>query len=80
MLKLLLGDPNTRKLKRYQPIVEEINFLEEEISRLTDDELLFLAHHQLIEKFLLLENLSLPLLVDSALTFVYLGHPTKVLA
>ena len=39
MLKLLLGDPNTRKLKRYQPIVEEINFLEEEISRLTDDEL-----------------------------------------
>ena len=39
MLKLLLGDPNTRKLKRYQPIVEEINLLEEEISRLTDDEL-----------------------------------------
>ena len=39
MLKLLLGDPNTRKLKRYQPIVEEINFLEEEISGLTDDEL-----------------------------------------
>ena len=39
MLKLLLGDPNTRKLKRYQPIVEEINFLEEEISRLTDYEL-----------------------------------------
>ncbi len=39
MLKLLLGDPNTRKLKRYQPIVEEINFLEEEISKFTDDEL-----------------------------------------
>ena len=39
MLKLLLGDPNTRKLKRYQPIVEEINLLEEEISILTDDEL-----------------------------------------
>jgi len=39
MLKLLLGDPNTRKLKRYQPIVEEINFLEEEISQLTDDDL-----------------------------------------
>jgi len=33
MLKHLLGDPNTRKLKRYQPIVEEINFLEEEISK-----------------------------------------------
>jgi len=39
MLKLLLGDPNTRKLKRYQPIVEEINFLEEEIAQLTDDQL-----------------------------------------
>jgi len=39
MLKLLLGDPNARKLKRYQPIVEEINLLEEEISQLTDDEL-----------------------------------------
>ncbi len=39
MLKLLLGDPNTRKLKRYQPIVDEINFLEDEISELTDDEL-----------------------------------------
>ncbi|MBO8232819.1 preprotein translocase subunit SecA [Prochlorococcus marinus str. MU1402] len=34
-----MGDPNTRKLKRYQPIVEDINFLEEEISKLTDDEL-----------------------------------------
>ncbi len=39
MLKLLFGDPNSRKLKRYQPIVEEINFLEEEISQFTDDEL-----------------------------------------
>ena len=39
MLKLLLGDPNARKLKRYQPIVEEINLLEEEISALSDDEL-----------------------------------------
>ena len=39
MLKLLLGDPNTRKLKRYQPIVEEINLLEEAVSILTDDEL-----------------------------------------
>jgi len=39
MLKLLLGDPNTRKLKRYQPIVEDINSLEEEISILTDEEL-----------------------------------------
>ena len=45
MLKLLLGDPNTRKLKRYQPIVEDINFLEEEISQLTDDELRKETHH-----------------------------------
>ena len=39
MLKLLLGNPNTRKLKRYQPIVFDINLLEEEISPLSDDEL-----------------------------------------
>ena len=39
MLKLLLGDPNTRKLKRYQPLVEEINLLEDEVSKLTDDDL-----------------------------------------
>ena len=31
MLKLLLGDPNARKLKRYQPIVSDINLLEEEV-------------------------------------------------
>ncbi|KGG14583.1 MULTISPECIES: preprotein translocase subunit SecA [unclassified Prochlorococcus] len=39
MLKLLLGDPNARKLKRYQPILTDINLLEEEITSLTDDEL-----------------------------------------
>ena len=39
MLKLLLGDPNARKLKRYQPIVSDINLLEEEVAPLTDDEL-----------------------------------------
>ena len=39
MLKLLLGNPNARKLKRYQPIVSDINLLEEEIAPLTDDEL-----------------------------------------
>ena len=32
MLKLLLGDPNARKLKRYQPIVSDINLLEEAVS------------------------------------------------
>ncbi|WP_445629684.1 preprotein translocase subunit SecA [Nostoc sp. DSM 114167] len=39
MLKLLLGDPNARKLKKYQPSVTEINLLEEEIKILSDDEL-----------------------------------------
>ena len=37
MLKLLLGDPNARKLKRYQPIVTDINLLEEDIAPLSDD-------------------------------------------
>ncbi len=39
MLKLLLGDPNARKLKPYQPILTDINVLEEDIAPLTDDEL-----------------------------------------
>ncbi|MFN9686083.1 MAG: preprotein translocase subunit SecA [Cyanobacteriota bacterium] len=39
MLKLLLGDPSSRKLKRYQPLVSDINLLEEDISSLSDDEL-----------------------------------------
>ena len=39
MLKLLLGDPNARRLKRYQPIVSDINLLEEEIAPLSDDDL-----------------------------------------
>ncbi|AAQ00845.1 MULTISPECIES: preprotein translocase subunit SecA [Prochlorococcus] len=39
MLKLLLGDPNARKLKRYQPILTDINLFEDEIASLNDDEL-----------------------------------------
>ena len=39
MLKLLLGDPNARRLKRYQPIVSDIQLLEEEIAPLSDDDL-----------------------------------------
>ena len=39
MLKLLLGDPNARKLQRYQPLVSDINLLEEELEPLTDDQL-----------------------------------------
>jgi preprotein translocase subunit SecA len=39
MLKLLLGDPNARKLKRYQPLVSDINLLEEDIAPLSDEQL-----------------------------------------
>ena len=39
MLKALLGDPNARKLKKFQPLVAEINLLEEDIKQLSDDEL-----------------------------------------
>jgi preprotein translocase subunit SecA len=39
MLKALLGDPNARKLKKFQPIVAEVNLLEEEISPLSDEQL-----------------------------------------
>jgi preprotein translocase subunit SecA len=39
MLKKLLGDPNARKLKKFQPIVTEISLLEEELQTLSDDQL-----------------------------------------
>jgi preprotein translocase subunit SecA len=39
MLKRLLGDPNARKLKKFQPLVTEVNLLEEEIQKLSDEEL-----------------------------------------
>ncbi len=39
MLKTILGDPNTRKLKKYQPYVAEVNILEEDIEKLSDDQL-----------------------------------------
>ncbi len=39
MLKALFGDPNTRKLKKLQPYIAEINVLEEDIAVLSDDEL-----------------------------------------
>lgn len=39
MLKLLLGDPNARKLKKYQPYITEVNLLEEEIKALSDEDL-----------------------------------------
>lgn len=39
MLKKLLGDPNARKLKKFQPLIAEINLLEEDIKKLSDEEL-----------------------------------------
>jgi len=39
MLKRLLGDPNARKLKKYQPWVTEVNIYEEDIQKLTDEQL-----------------------------------------
>lgn len=39
LLKNLLGDPNQRKLKKFQPIVTEVNLLEEEMQALSDEEL-----------------------------------------
>lgn len=39
MFKKLLGDPNARKLKKFQPLVTEVNLLEEDIQKLSDDEL-----------------------------------------
>jgi preprotein translocase subunit SecA len=39
MLKQLFGDPNARKLKKYQPIVTEITLLEEEMQQLSDEQL-----------------------------------------
>jgi preprotein translocase subunit SecA len=39
MFKALFGDPNARKLKKFQPYVAEVNVLEEDIAVLSDDEL-----------------------------------------
>jgi preprotein translocase subunit SecA len=37
---LIFGDPNARKLKKYQPIVVDINLLEEDIQKLSEQELI----------------------------------------
>ncbi len=39
MLKNLLGDPNARKLKKFQPYVTDVNLLEEDIQALSDEAL-----------------------------------------
>ncbi|CDM96579.1 MAG: preprotein translocase subunit SecA [Limnospira sp. PMC 1291.21] len=37
MLKALLGDPNARKIKKYQPVVTDVNILEEDVRSLSDE-------------------------------------------
>ena len=39
MFKKLLGDPNARKLKRYFPLVSDVNIFEEDLLNLSDDDL-----------------------------------------
>ena len=39
MLKRLFGDPNTRKLKKIEPLVADVKVLEQDIQPLTDEEL-----------------------------------------
>ena len=39
MFAKLLGDPNTRKIKRYYPIVSDVNILEEDLLSCSDEEL-----------------------------------------
>ncbi len=39
MLKQLFGDPNARKLKKFQPLVADVQAIEDDIAALTDDEL-----------------------------------------
>ena len=39
MLKTLFGDPNKRKIKKYQPDIVEINLLEEDFLALSDRDL-----------------------------------------
>ena len=39
MFKTLFGDPNTRKIKKFHPVVAEINALEADIHKLSDQQL-----------------------------------------
>ncbi len=39
MLKALFGDPNSRKIKQYTPLVTDINCFEEDILKLSDNDL-----------------------------------------
>jgi len=52
MFKTLFGDPNTRKLKKFQPYIAEINVIEEDIEALSDEELKqkTIAFRELLDK------------------------------
>ncbi len=39
LLGKMLGDPNKKELKHIQPLIDEINELDEEMQQLTDEEL-----------------------------------------
>ena len=44
LLGKMLGDPNKRELKLIQPLIDEINELEEEMQQLSDEELTAKTH------------------------------------
>ncbi len=52
MFKTLFGDPNTRKLKKFQPYIAEVNVIEEDMVALSDDELKqkTIAFRELLDK------------------------------
>ena len=52
MFKNLFGDPNTRKLKKFQPYIAEVNVIEEDMVALSDDELKqkTIAFRELLDK------------------------------
>jgi len=52
MFKNLFGDPNTRKLKKFQPYIAEVNVIEEDIEALSDEELKqkTIAFRELLDK------------------------------
>ena len=39
LLTMVVGDPNEREVKRLQPLIDEINDLEDEMRAKTDDEM-----------------------------------------
>ena len=52
MFKNLFGDPNTRKLKKFQPYIAEVNVIEEDMLALSDEELKqkTIAFRELLDK------------------------------